>query len=248
MRHVFWVVVLAGLVASAKDRGKKPNVDKHDAVGTIVLNDEVTEVRWTDGDSFKVGSGPYKGRGTRLKGYNTLEAYGPVHRWGEWTTVELYAIAKDASTIAAAHQWACTTDGKEDAYKRLLIDCPDLAVDIVKQGYALAYAVEGKAAPAVLEAQREAQTAQRGMWKKGVVKGVITSLHSLGEDGDEAEVTAYNRVVDTRTGEASKRKHDQKYASCQEVCELTDGDQSCMIYVPFKHRYSQRPSCLFTDH
>ena len=117
----------------------------------------------------------------------------------------------------------------------------------MKQGYALAYAVEGKAAPDVLEAQREAQTAGRGMWRKGVVKGVITSLHSLGEDGDEAEPSAYNRVVDTRTGEARKRVHQQRYQSCQEVCEVSDGDESCMLYVPFKHRYFQRPACLFAD-
>ncbi len=248
MRLVILVVVVMGSVASAKDQSKKPNVDKHDAVGTIVLNDEKTDIRWTDGDSFKINSGPFKGRGTRLKGYNTLEAYGPVHRWGEWTAPELFIIAKDASSVAAATQWLCSTDGKEDAYKRLLIDCPALAVEIVKQGYALAYAVVGKAAPAVLEAQREAQAAGRGMWKKGVVKGIITSVHSLGEEGDDAEVSAYNRVVDTRTGEAGKRKHEQRYQSCQEVCEVTDGDQSCMIYVPFKHRYFQRPACLFADH
>ena len=213
-----------------------------------MLNGENTDIRWTDGDSFKINSGPHRGRGTRLQGYNTLEAYGPVHRWGEWSAAELFTIAKEASTVAATQAWVCVTDGKEDVYKRLLVDCPQLAIEIVRQGYALAYAVEGKVAPEVLAAQHEAQVARRGMWKKGVVKGVITSLHSVGEDGDEAETVTYNRVVDTRTGEAQKRKHEKKYASCEEVCEVTDGDRSCMTYVPFKHRYRQRPSCLFVEH
>ena len=67
----------------------------------------------------------------------------------------------------------------------------------------------------------------------------------MGEDGDEAETVIYNRVVDTRTGQAQKRQHQKTYASCEEVCEVTDGDESCMIYVPFKHRYHHRPGCLF---
>jgi endonuclease YncB( thermonuclease family) len=248
-RLLLSVLCLGAAHGYASDKAsKKRNFDKHDAVGTIVLNGEKTDIRWTDGDSFKINDGPYKGRGTRLKGYNTLEAYGPVHRWGTWSGAELFVIAKDASTLAAAHEWACTTDGKEDGYKRLLIDCPDLTIDLVTKGYALAYAVEGKSPAAVLTAQAEAQTAKRGMWQKGVVKGVITSLHSVGEAGDEAEAIAYNRVVDTRTGEAQKRKHTKTYASCEEVCEVTDGDVSCMVYVPFTHRYFHRPGCLFADH
>ena len=238
------IALVAVLMASPK-APKKSNPDKHDVVATVVLNGEKTDVRWTDGDSFRINSGPYKGRGTRLEGYNTLEAYGPVHRWGDWSAVELFAIAKDASTVAAAHEWACTTEGKEDGYKRLLIDCPDLAIDIVKQGYALAYAVEAAPKQAVLEAQKEAQLGKRGMWKKGVVNGVITSLHSVGEDGDAEQTEAYDRIVDTRTGKALKHKHEKKYESCEEVCEVTDGTTSCMVYVPFKHRYYKRPGCLF---
>jgi hypothetical protein len=108
----------------------------------------------------------------------------------------------------------------------------------------MAYAVEGKASPKVLEAQHEAQGAGRGMWKKGVVKGVMSSAHSVGEDGDPSDKVAYNRVVDTRTGEALKRQHDKKYATCEKVCETTDGDVSCMVYVPFKIRYRNQPDCL----
>ncbi len=234
-----WLVLaVAVFAAPALAGGKKPG-------GSITLNGEATSVRWSDGDSFHILSGPHKGRGTRLTGYNSLESYGPVHRWGEWTAKELYAIAKSSAQVAAAKEWTCTTDGKVDGYQRLLIDCPLLAVEMVRQGHGLAYAVEGaKAAPAVLEAQAEAQREGRGLWKKGVVKGVVTSVHSVGEDGDEADAVAYNRVVDTRTGEALKRRHEKRYATCEEVCETTDGDTSCMTFVPFKQRYKDKPDCL----
>jgi hypothetical protein len=59
---------------------------KHSALGTIVLNGEKVQVNWTDGDSFKIKEGKFKGAGTRLQGFNTLEAYGPVHRWGRRTS------------------------------------------------------------------------------------------------------------------------------------------------------------------
>lgn len=219
--------------------------DKHDAPGHIILNGVRTDVKWSDGDSFSIKSGDYKKKGTRLMGYNTLEAYGPVHTWGAWTGAELYELAKSSSKVAASKEWECTTDGKEDGYHRLLVNCPDLAVEMARQGHGLAYAVDGEKARAeVLEAQAEAQREKRGMWKKGVTKGVVTSVHSVGEDGDDSDHEAYNRVVDTRTGQALKRKHEKKYATCEKVCEDTDGDTSCMIYVPFKHRYRKQPDCL----
>jgi hypothetical protein len=200
-------------------------------------------VRWTDGDSFKIRSGAYKGKNTRLQGYNTLEAYGPVHRWGEWTARELFAIAEQSAPAAASQEWACTTDGKQDGYGRLLIDCPKLAEFMIREGYATAYAVEGTAPKELLAAQREAIEKKAGMWRKGAVKGVVSSLHSLGEEGGEPD-KAYNRVVDTRDGSALKREHHQKYETCQEVCEETDGDKACMLYVPFERRYKNKPACL----
>jgi endonuclease YncB( thermonuclease family) len=249
---VLVVVTLASSLALA--RGKKkpaedadeaaPKREKHDAVGSIILNGEKTEVRWTDGDSFNIKSGEYKGKGTRLQGYNTLEAYGPVHSWGSWTPQELYEIARGSSKVAASQEWKCTTDGQLDGYKRLLIDCPDGAKELVRQGHAMVYAVEHtRPNPELVALQKEAQAKKMGMWAKGVVNGVISSLHSLGEDGDEQK-ESYNRVVDTRTGEALVRKHSNKYATCQTVCEETDGDKSCMVYVPFKRRYHGQPDCL----
>lgn len=242
------VLMLCLLASVATARGTKkpkpPSPDKHDALGTIVLNGEQMAVRWTDGDSFSFSEGLMKGNGTRLIGYNTLEAYGPVHSWGDWSERELFELAKSGSQVAASQTWTCTSDGKKDGYRRLLVSCPDLAVEMAKQGHGLAYAVDGeKVNPAVLAAQQEAKKERRGMWRKGVTNGVITSLHSVGEDGNEA-THAYNRVVDTRTGAALKREHQQTYESCQKVCETTDGEQSCMVYVPFKHRYHSKPDCL----
>jgi endonuclease YncB( thermonuclease family) len=235
-----WARAAVVLVAAAA--GAAP---RHDAEGVIVLNEVRTAVRWTDGDSFKVKAGRFAGRGTRLQGYNTLEAFGPVHAWGAWTPDELFALASDSARVAATEAWACTTDGKEDGYHRLLVRCPQLTVFIVAQGHGMAYAVEGEApAPEVLAAQREAMAARRGMWRKGVVKGVVSSVHALGEADATDRTLAYNRVVDTRTGEARRRPHQRRYATCETVCEETDGDRSCMVYVPFERRYRNRPRCL----
>ena len=243
LRVLLFTVLLASPLAWA-GKAKKPPREKHDAFGFILLNGVRTEVRWTDGDSFKIKDGERKGMGTRLVGYNTLEAYGPVHQWGEWTADELFTLAKASSKVAAAQEWECTTDGKVDGYKRLLVRCARLAAEMARAGHALAYAVDGeKADPQVVAAQAEAIKEKRGIWAKGTTNGVITSLHSVGEEGSE-EPEAYNRVVDTRTGQALKRKHQERYQSCQNVCLETDGQQSCMVYVPFKHRYRAQPECL----
>ena len=168
MKTLF-AVLLAVCLASpaALARGKKksaepqeeetsaPKHEKHDALGSIILNGEKTEVRWTDGDSFNIKAGEFKGKGTRLQGYNTLEAYGPVHSWGSWTPQELYEIAKGSSKVAASQEWKCTTDGKLDGYKRLLVDCPEGAKEMVRTGTAMVYAVENlKPNPELLVLQK----------------------------------------------------------------------------------------------
>jgi micrococcal nuclease len=211
---------------------------------SIVLNGVKTAVNWSDGDSFRILEGQYSGDGTRLVGYNTLEAYGPVHRWGSWTAKELYELERGDVAVAASQEWTCTADGKRDGFKRLLIDCPDVAMELVKQGRAMTYAVEGtRARPELLEAQRQAQARKLGIWAKGVPNGIITSVHSRGEDGPKGE-NSYNRVVDTRTGEALKRPHNDTYSVCQEVCVELDGTSSCMVYVPFERRFKNRADCL----
>src|SRR5688572_27197595 len=106
------LAIVLSLVAS----GSKVHHKKHNALGNIVLNGEKQQVNWTDGDSFKFKEGKFKGAGTRLQGYNTLEAYGPVHRWGEWTAQELFELAEDSAAHAAMKTWECTTDEKKDGY------------------------------------------------------------------------------------------------------------------------------------
>jgi endonuclease YncB( thermonuclease family) len=248
------VMMLVAVVAQAGGKKKPAEAEddeeqharhhRHDAYASLVLNGEKTDVHWTDGDSFRIRSGQFKGKGTRLQRYNTLEAYGPVHRWGQWTARELFEIAEQSAPKAASKEWECTTDGKEDGYHRLLIDCPELAKFMVREGYAMAYAVEGtRPDPEVVAAQQEAIKAKAGMWKKGAVKGVISSLHSV-DEADGSPDVAYNRVVNTADGTAIKREHHAKYETCQEVCETTDGETSCMIYVPFERRYKNPPACL----
>jgi endonuclease YncB( thermonuclease family) len=218
---------------------------RHNAEGTIVLNGEKTTINWTDGDSFKPKEGKFKGSGTRLQGYNTLEAYGPVHRWGEWTAQQLFELAEDSAAHAAMKTWECTTDENKDGYGRILVSCPELTKHMVLDGYAMVYSVEDKPVdPELLKLQQEAIKNKSGMWAKGAPKGVITSLHSLGEEDSKGATTAYNRVVDIRTGAALKRQHQKRYDTCEEVCEETDGEKSCMVYVPFEKRYKNRPQCL----
>lgn len=246
MRAALLLVVLALLGCDAHARGKKKSgaEGKRSQKGTVLLNGEKAVVNWSDGDSFRILEGPFAQTGTRLVGYNTLESYGPVHRWGGWTAMELYLLQKEAAPFLASKEWKCEADGKRDGYKRLLVQCPLAALELVQKGYATAYAVEGtRADPELLEAQRTAQARKVGIWAKGVPNGIVTSLHSLGEEGGKSD-KAYNRVVDTRTGDALKREHKDTYEVCQEVCVETDGTSSCMVFVPFERRYKNRADCL----
>jgi micrococcal nuclease len=206
----------------------------------VFLGGAATEVRWTDGDTFRILNGPLRGRSARLEGYNTLETHGPVHRWGAWSGAELLTIARAAGRFAATRSWECTARGEEDRYRRLLVACPRAAAELVRRGLAMVYAVRRPADPELLALQREAQESRAGIWAKGVPRGIVTSVHSAAENGGEA----YNRVVDTATGMARERPHRAFYATCQLVCEETEGDRTCMVYVPFERRYRHRPRCL----
>lgn len=198
-------------------------------------------VRWTDGDTFRILDGPHAGRAARLDGYNTLETFGPVHRWGRWSRQELLALAKAAGPAAAGEAWRCSTAGAEDRYHRLLVDCPGAASALVVSGLAMVYAVDHPAAPELLALQREAQEAHRGMWAKGTPPAIPTSLHSAEENGGGP---TYDRIVDTHSGAAQPRAHDRYYRTCEEVCVGAGAGRACMVYVPFERRYRNRPGCL----
>jgi endonuclease YncB( thermonuclease family) len=205
----------------------------------IELNGTIINVRWGDGDTFSYKNRDGKRKSARLAGFNALESYGPVHRWGQWTPQELYRLSKEAGTVAGSRGWVCTRQPGGGGYGRLLVACPDLQKELLERGLAHVFSMKGPADAATLSVQHQAQSEGKGMWAKGVPKGMITSLHSKDERSDRD--TAYNRVVNTQTGHAPTVSHREVYQVCQEVCQ----NGSCMIYVPYRMRYGKkRADCL----
>lgn len=210
----------------------------------VTLGGERMTVRWSDGDSFKFKDGPYEGAGVRMTGYNTLESYGPVHRWGRWTAQELYEIARTSKNLGASQEWQCTTTGDRDGYRRVLVSCPQAALHMVEQGHGHVFGIDEPVSEELVAAQARAQKKKVGMWAKGVPKIVITSLHSADEGWKGKDEGPYNRVADARSGMSEKMHHEDVYGVCQEVCLGPKAAQSCMTYVPFKSRYRNKPDCL----
>jgi endonuclease YncB( thermonuclease family) len=210
---------------------------------TIALAGEKVEVRWTDGDTFKILSGRHAGRSARLEGVNALETFGPVHRWGGLPAAFFVELAKQSAALAATSPGPCELLARGDRYGRLLVSCPDAAETLVRFGHAMVLAVDGEPDPALLALQREAQRGGAGMWSGGVPPRVPTSLHSadepdLGRDG------AYDRVADTRTGRTAVERHARRYATCEERCVGDGAERACLVYVPYALRYRNKPDCL----
>jgi endonuclease YncB( thermonuclease family) len=184
----------------------------------VTLNGKDYPVFFNDGDSFRVLSGDLKGSKARLGGFNTLESYGPVHSWGDWTTKELYVVAKMGTYNARKGVWDCTSDLAKDTYGRTLWRCEDLSNDQIRKGYAHAMSVTSEPAEASdVAAQREAIQGKRGMWAHGVPEYVLTSLHSASEGGGKDGKT-YNRLVSSVDGHSLKWRHEDNYEECQNVC------------------------------
>lgn len=182
------------------------------------LNGKEYPVFFNDGDSFRVLGGDLKGNKARLGGFNTLESYGPVHSWGDWTTKELYVVAKMGTYNARNGTWDCSSDMKKDTYGRTLWRCESLSNDQVRKGLAHAMSVNAEpAAESDIRAQREAIEAKRGMWAHGVPEYVLTSLHSVDEGGGKDGKT-YNRLVSVVDGHSMKWEHSDQYEECQNVC------------------------------
>ncbi len=211
------------------------------AANSIRLDGEKVSVYWNDGDSLRVRSGRHKGTRVRLMGYNTLESFGPVHSWGEWTGDDLWALQDEGTRFARSRVWTCKSGGERDHYKRLLVRCDDLVVAMVGAGYAHLFEMPGGTPDAQhLASQKKAIAGKKGMWGKGVPDGIVTSVHSIVERKDGSD--AYNRVADPKTGVTRKVSHREKYGTCQKVCL----EGSCMIYVPYKKRYPpDRAECLW---
>ena len=188
-----------------------------DVPSRVLLNGVPTPVAFNDGDSFKVLAGPHAHTRARLAGFNTLESYGPVHLWGDWTARELYYLAKKGTMNARKGKWNCTSDLSRDGYGRILWFCLDLAVDQVRKGYAHAMTVTADPAhPDIVKAQQEAIANKAGIWAHGVPDFVMTSLHSSTEGYAKGPM---NRLVSSKDGHSEKWKHDFAFRECQMVCE-----------------------------
>ncbi|MEM6958159.1 MAG: hypothetical protein AAF411_19955 [Myxococcota bacterium] len=200
------------------------------ALSRVFINNTPSVVHFNDGDSFRVLEGEFAGRGSRLAGFNTLESFGPTHAWGGWHPFELWVNAKSATYNAREGTWHCFTreetddDGNVigpgpavDTYGRLLLDCPDLAVDQIEKGLAHAMEIDDTSSrPAYLAAQRRAIAGRRGMWAHGVPGFVLTSLHSRSED--PTRDLQYNRMVSTRDGHSEPWSHRDYYPECSWQC------------------------------
>lgn len=226
------------VLAACPRPGTTPDASTPVPAGHVRIGAETVPVSWSDGDTFKIKSGSMAGKNARLSGFNTLEDYGPVHRWGGWTREELYALAKAPEAMLSSRGWTCEPTGKEDKYERLLLDCPEVAETLISEGLAMVFTVQGEPDARLVKAQHSAQDAGKGMWLKGLPPQIVTSLHSVDEG------RGYNRIVDSARGTSKVRAHEERYETCQEVCEGPDGSQSCMLYVPYERRYKNQPECL----
>jgi len=204
----------------------------------VLLDGVVLQAKWDDGDTFSaVHPETQKKIKARLAGFNSLESYGPVHKWGDWSPKELYDIAKEAGVFASGKGWVCSDSKKGGGYGRLLVDCPDLRKAILEAGFAHPFSIGSSAPQEDLQAMKKGIESKNGMWAKGHPSVLITSLHSQDEKPDK---DAYNRVCDMSTGQCDAKTHQETYTVCQEVCI----EDSCMIYVPFSQRYRNKASCL----
>jgi endonuclease YncB( thermonuclease family) len=205
---------------------------------TVILDGVSIAVEWDDGDTFHGKTADGTKIKARLAGYNTLESYGPVHQWGEWTEKELYAFAKESGVFASKTVWECTDTKKGGGYGRVLVDCPELRRAMLENGFAHPFSVGGPAPEADLKAMKTGMDNKAGIWAKGTPKTVITSLHSQDEKPDKE---VYNRICDLTTGECGESVHTDVYETCQKVCI----EDTCMTYVPYKVRYGDnRAECL----
>ena len=215
-----------------------PTVPAPQPNGTVALDGESVAVEWIDGDTFVV---PSSGLKARLDGFNTLESYGPVHKFGPGPAA-LFGVANAATDLAKSQVWACNKQGGDGGYGRVGVDCPELRRAMLEQGLAHVFAVEGAATDTDLKAQNIGIAAKAGMWSEGAPEGVVTSAHSL--DEKEGAAQTYNRVMQVSTGSAPKQMHSEVYKPCSWVC----ASGSCLLYVPYAMRYGEKKAeCLQTD-
>jgi micrococcal nuclease len=240
--YLRWCSVAVLLMVAAAPAGARDKRDKAQKQA-IWLDGANERVNWNDGDSFRIIGGIRDGQKARLVGYNTLESYGPVHFWGDGNGWDLYRTHKAAQELAKSEQWECDSQGSADGYGRILVICPKLRERLIAEGLAHVYAYgKEEADPALLALQMDAQNRRVGMWRYGIPRGIVTSVHSIDERGDEDEPSkeprkkSYNRVADTRTGKTWAVEHEKIFKPCDVFCHAG----SCMLYIPFDVRYGDR--------
>lgn len=229
-------VVVADKTVEQSQKKSEPSAQP--PAPTVILDGVSIAVEWDDGDTFHGKTADGKKIKARLAGYNTLESYGPVHQWGEWTEKELYVFAKESGVFASKQVWECADTKKGGGYGRILVDCPGLRKAMLENGYAHPFSIGGPAPEADMQALHTGMENKAGIWAKGAPKSLITSLHSQDEKPDK---DAYNRVCDLTTGECAEQEHTDVYETCQKVCVV----DSCMTYVPYKVRYGDnKADCI----
>ncbi len=210
VRRLFTFFVVSLLLLSAHDGADA------EARSRVFINGRMIPVYFSDGDSYRQLAGEWAGRNSRLAGFNTLESYGPAHQWGNWHPYELWILAKQATYNARRGVWHCTSEGELDTYGRVLLDCPDLAVDQIRKGFAHAMNIDDTPSrPEYIRAQLEAIQNRAGMWAHGVPSFVVTSLHSHDEDSRPVHS---NRMVSTRDGHSERWEHTDIYSECTWQC------------------------------
>ena len=204
-------------------------------------------VYFNDGDTFQIHGTSNSRTSARLKGFNALESYGPVHQWGRWTAKELSDISSEATLEARQGDWHCRTLGAKDKYGRILVDCADLAKDLISKGLAHIMFVNSEDYDAdLVQAQQDAIHTKVGMWKKGVPDYILTSVHSTAEKS-LADSKAYDRFVSILDGHSVIRSHHNAYDTCEKVAYTPEEGKtaSSMFYVPFAERYgANKAECL----
>ena len=207
-----------------------PNFSMADPQTRVKLNGKYYPVFFNDGDSFRVLGGDLKDTKARLAGFNTLESYGPVHSWGDWTKKELYIVAKLGTKNAQQGTWECTSDLSTDTYGRYLWHCPLLIDDQIRKGLAHAMSITSEGAKKrYVDIQRQAVKARRGIWSHGVPEYVLTSIHSVNErSGDRP---AYNRLVSVVDGHSLKWEHRDVYEECQNVCWIPNRSEQIDRFI-----------------
>ena len=88
--------------------------------------------------------------------YNTLENYGPVHKWGKWTAKQLEAVNRKATLLARSKAWKCKTMPGSGGYGRILAACPGLAKALIARGLAHVFSVKSKGNAALIKVQQKA--------------------------------------------------------------------------------------------